>query len=90
MSEREKQVAVFGRVKKNIDQEIQCQYATLEMQFRWSYWNYEELSMNLSWNNMFKLGDSLVGFAHRIVYGTVDTPAMKSKWDADEDGNCKL
>ena len=39
---------------------------------------------------MFKLGDTLVGFALRIVYGTVVTPAMKSKWDADEDGNCKL
>ena len=39
---------------------------------------------------MFKLGDSLVGFALRVVYGTVITPAMKSNWDADEDGNCKL
>ena len=39
---------------------------------------------------MFKLGDSLVGFALRIVYGTVITPASKSKWDESEDGNCKL
>ena len=90
MSEREKQVAVIGRVKKNIDQERQCQYGTLEMQCRWANWNDEVLSMNLSWNNMFKLGDSLVGFALRIVYGTLVTPALKSKWDADEEGNCKL
>ena len=39
---------------------------------------------------MFKLGDSLVCFALIIVYGTVITPAIKSKWDADEDGNYKL
>ena len=38
---------------------------------------------------MFKLGDTLVGFALKIVYGTVVTPAMKSKWYTDEDGNCK-
>ena len=46
--------------------------------------------MDLSWNNVFKIGDSLIGFALRAVYGTVITPAMKSKWDADEDGNCNL
>ena len=39
---------------------------------------------------MFKLGDSLVGFALRILYGTVITQTIKSKWDAHEDGNCKL
>ena len=32
----------------------------------------------------------MVGFALRIVYGTVVTPTMKSKWDLDEDGNCKF
>ena len=48
MSEREKQVAVIGRVKKNIDQERQCQCGTLEMQCRWANWNEVVLSMNLS------------------------------------------
>ena len=90
LSEREKQDTVLGRVKKNIDQERQCQYGTLEMQCRWVNWNDGVLPMDLSWNNMFKLGDSLVGFALSVVYGTVITPAMKSNWDADEDGNCKL
>ena len=50
MSEREKQVTVIGRVKKNIDQERQCQCDTLEMQCRWANWNNEVLSMNLYWN----------------------------------------
>ena len=90
MSEREKEVTVIDRVKKNIAQERQYQYGTLEMQCRWANWNDDVLSMNLSWSNMFKLGDSLVGFALRIVYGTVITPASKSKWDESEDGNCKL
>ena len=62
----------------------------LEMQSRWANWRDEVLSMDLSWNNMFKMGDSMVGFALRVVYGTVVTPAMKSKWDENEDGNCKL
>ena len=90
MSEREKQVAVIVRVKKNIYQERQCQYGTLEMQCRWANWNDEVSSMNLSWSNMFQLGDSLVSFALRIVYGTVITPEIKFKWDADKDGNCNL
>jgi len=38
---------------------------------------------------MFKMGDSMVAFALRAVYGTVVTPALKSKWDESEDGNCK-
>ena len=39
---------------------------------------------------MFQFGDSLIGFASRVVYGTVITPSLKSKWDGDEVGNCKL
>ena len=39
---------------------------------------------------MFELGDALVGFALRIVYGTAVTLAMKSKWGTDEDGVRKL
>jgi hypothetical protein len=90
LSKKEKEDAVIGRVKKNIEQERESQYGTLEMQSRWVAWRDEVLAMDLSWNNMFKFGDSLLGFALRAVYGTLITPAMKSKWDADEDGNCKL
>ena len=90
LSNKEKEEAVIGRVKKNIEQERESQYGTLEMQSRWVAWRDEVLAMDLSWNNMFKFGDSLLGFALRAVYGTLITPAMKSKWDADEDGNCKL
>ena len=32
----------------------------------------------------------MVGFALRVFYGTVATPAMKAKWDENEDGICKL
>ena len=59
------------------------------MQSRWANWRDEVISMDLSWNNMFKMGDSMVAFALRAVYGTVVTPALKSKWDESEDGNCK-
>ena len=87
LSKKEKEEAVISRVKKNIEQERESQYGTLEMQSRWVAWREEVLAMDLSWNNMFKFGDSLIGFALRAVYGTVITPAMKSKWDADDNNN---
>ena len=90
MSEKEKEEAVMGRIKKNIEQERESQYGTLEMQSRWVAWREVVIAMDLSWNNMFKFGDSMIGFALRVVYGTVITPSMKSKWDENEDGNCKL
>ncbi len=46
--------------------------------------------LDLSWNNMFQFGDSLIGFDLRVVFGTAITPSFKSKWDRDEEGNCKL
>ncbi len=39
---------------------------------------------------MFKFGDSLIGFALSVVYGIVITPSPTSKWDNNEEGNCKL
>ncbi len=35
-------------------------------------------------------GDSLIRFALSAVYGTVITPSTKSKWNVNEEGNCKL
>ena len=90
LTEREKEKAIMERVKENIDQERQTQYGTLEMQSRWVGWREEVLALDMSWNNMFKMGDSMVGFALRAVYGTLTTPAMSSKWNESEDGTCKL
>ena len=83
--EREKK-AIMERVKENIAQERQTQYGTLEMQSRWVGWREEVLALDMSWNNMFKMGDSMVGFALRAVYDTLTTPAMSSKWNESEDG----
>ena len=44
----------------------------------------------MQWNNMFQFGDSLIGFALRVVCGNVITPSFKFKWVAYEEGNCKL
>ena len=60
------------------------------MQSRWVAWQETVIAMDLSCNYIFKFGDSLIGFALSVVYGTVITPSMKSKWDKNEDGNCKL
>ena len=45
---------------------------------------------DLSWNSLFKMGDSMVGFIMRAVYGTLVTPSLAVKWDEAEDGMCKL
>ena len=90
LSEKEKEQAVIGRIKKNIELERESEYGTLEMQSRWVAWRDVVIAMDLSWNNMFKFGDSLIGFALSVVYGTVITPSLKSKWDENEEGNCKL
>ena len=37
------------------------------------------IAMDLSWNRLSKFGDSLIGFALSVVYGTVITTSMKSK-----------
>ncbi|MCP3680945.1 MAG: hypothetical protein GY782_12100, partial [Gammaproteobacteria bacterium] len=89
----EDQEAVIGRVnieKYNIEKETQSELGLLEMQSGWATWREEVIAMDLSWNNMFQFGDSLIGFALRVVYGTAITPWFRSKWDGDEDGICKL
>ena len=48
------------------------------------------MSLDLSWNSLFKMGDSMVGFILRAVYGTLVTPSIAVKWDEAEDGMCKL
>ena len=90
MSEKEKNEAVIGRVEGNIEKDTQSQYGLLEMQSSWATWRGAVIAMDLSWSNMFKVGDSLLGFALRVVYGTLITPSFKSKWDREEDGICKL
>ena len=81
---------IIGRIKKNIELEKESEYGTLEMQSRWVAWQELVIAMDLSWNKMFKFGDALIGFALSVVYGTVITPSVKSKWDENEGGNCKL
>ena len=90
MSDEEKNEAVIGRVKSNIEKETQSELGLLEMQSGWATWREKVIAMDLSWNNMFRLGDSLIAFALRVVYGTAITPWFRSKWDGDEDGICKL
>ena len=90
MTEKEKQSAVMGRVKENIDQEKMVEGGSLELEYRWTTWREDVLAMDLSWHNLFNMGDSMIGFILSAVYGTLITPSLASKWDKDEDGNCKL
>ena len=90
LSEKERQRAVIERVGTNIEHERQVEYGSLEMQTRWVTWRDEVLALDMSWNNMFKMGESMVSFVLRAVYGTLITPAMATKWNESEDGNCKL
>ena len=46
--------------------------------------------MDMSWNRLFEMGDSMVGFVVKAVYGTLMTPALVSDWLEEEDGKCKL
>jgi hypothetical protein len=36
------------------------------------------------------MGDSIVRFLLKAVYGTLVTPSIASKWIEEEDGMCKL
>ena len=90
MTTKEKQSAVIGRVKENIDQEKIVEGGSLELQYRWASWREDVLTMDLSWHNLFNMGDSMVGFVLSAVYGTLITPSLASKWNINEDGNCKL
>ena len=84
MSDKERNEAVIGRVKENIEKQTQSQYGLLEMQSRWAAWREAVIAMDLSWNNMFQFGDSLIGFAlvlkllhHLSLSGTL-TPSSGS------------
>ena len=57
----------------------ESKYCTLEVQSRWVAWREAVIAMDLSWNRLSKFGDSLIGFALSVVYGTVITTSMKSK-----------
>ena len=48
MSDKEKNKAVIGRVKENIDKETQSQYGILEMQSRWVAWREAVIAKDIS------------------------------------------
>ena len=90
MNQRERQQAAIERVKENLHRERVVEYGSLELQSGWSRWREDVLTLDMSWNSLFKMGDSLVGFLLRAVYGTLVTPSLALKWNEEEDGICKL
>jgi len=90
LSFKEKGKEVIDRVRKNTDHEAAVELGSLEMQCRWSKWREEVLAMDMSWHRLFEMGDSMVGFVLKAVYGTLVTPTLVSKWSEEEDGTCKL
>ena len=90
MSQRERKKAVIERVGENLQGQRVVEYGSLEMQSGWSRWREDVLTLDMSWNSLFKMGDSMVGFLLRAVYGTLVTPSIASKWTEEEDGMCKL
>jgi len=90
LSDEEKRKEVMGRVKTNIEREQESEYGSLELQSGWVRWREDVVDMSLSWSNLFQMGDSMVGFLLRAVYGTAVTPSRVAKWKEEEDGKCKL
>ena len=86
----ERREAAIERVQENLQKERVVEYGSLELQSGWARWREDVLSLDLSWNSLFKMGDSMVGFILRAVYGTLVTPSLAVKWDEAEDGMCKL
>ena len=43
------------------------------------------LSVDMSWNSFFRIGDSMVDFLLRAVYGALVTSSLADKWDEAED-----
>ena len=86
----ERREAAIERVQENLQKERVVEYGSLELQSGWARWREDVLSFDLSWNSLFKMGDSMVGFILRAVYGTLVTPSLAVKWDEAEDGMCKL
>ena len=48
------------------------------------------MAIDLSWNSLFKMGNSMVGFILRAVNGTLMTHSLVVKWEEAEYGMCKL
>ena len=90
MNFEERRKAALERVQENLQKERVVEYGSLELQSGWARWREDVLSLDLSWNSLFKMGDSMVGFILRAVYGTLVTPSLAVKWDEAEDGMCKL
>ena len=90
MSESEKRNEVMLRVKTNIERQQQTEYGSLELQSGWARWREDVVDMGMSWSSLFQMGDSLVGFMLRSVYGTAVTPSRVAKWSDEEDGMCKM
>ena len=90
MTFKEKSEEVISRVKKNIEHAAAVELGSLEMQCRWATWREDVIAMDMGWNRLFEMGDSLVGFVVKAVYGTLMTPALVSNWLEEEDGKCKL
>ena len=90
MTFKEKSKEVISRVKKNIEHAAAVELGSLEMQCRWATWREDVIAMDMGWNRLFEMGDSLVGFVVKAVYGTLMTPALVSNWLEEEDGKFKL
>ena len=57
-------------MQENPQKERDVEYGSLELQSGWARWREDVLSLDLSWNSLFKMGNSMVGFILRAVYGT--------------------
>ena len=49
---------------------------------------FSVLTLDMSWNSLFNMRDSIVGFLLRAVYGTLETPSIASKLTEEKDGMC--
>ena len=62
---RERRRAALERVKENLQKERVVEYGSLELQSGWARWREDVLSLDLSWNSLFKMSNSMVGFILR-------------------------
>jgi hypothetical protein len=65
MSQRERENAVIERVGKNLKGQRIIDYGSLEMQSSWSRWRENVLTLDMSWNSLFNMGDPMVGVLQR-------------------------
>jgi hypothetical protein len=92
MSQRERKKAVIERIGEILQGQRVFEYGSPEMQNGLSRWREDVLTLDMSWNSSFNMGDSMVRFLPRAwaVYGTLVTPSIASKWTEKEDRMCKL